>query len=146
MFHLTRFHHRDMFSKNWRQLGAVSPRIVRDLFFLPAAMPYANAVLFSVLQSFIIIFLAGNFLSRNRKCTSNEAFDVRPIANGEYIWGKGLGVVYLLTTLNMMVVLLVFVINLFGSVQPCSVWLYLFYFFTLTLPSLLFMTGCTILV
>lgn len=126
----------------WRRFASYR----EGLIFLPAAMPYANAVLFSVLQSFIIIFLAGNFLSRNRKCTSNEAFDVRPIANGEYIWGKGLGVVYLLTTLNVMVVLLVFVINLFGSVQPCSVWLYLFYFFTLTLPSLLFMTGCTILV
>ena len=126
----------------WRRFASYR----EGLIFLPAAMPYVNAVLFSVLQSFIIIFLAGNFLSRNRKCTSNEAFDVRPIANGEYIWGKGLGVVYLLTTLNVMVVLLVFVINLFGSVQPCSVWLYLFYFFTLTLPSLLFMTGCTILV
>lgn len=118
----------------------------KDLLFLPVSMPYANAVFFNILQSVIVIFVGGDFVMRHRMGRANEVLEIRSLGNREYILGKCLGQIRLILWLNLVSVLIALMINLFGSEQVCSPLFYLFYFFTLTFPSLLFIMGLTVLV
>ena len=58
------------------------------LITLSSFFPYMNAYLFAGLQVIPLIFLAGMFLTRERRVDSMDAIYYRPESNAEYILGK----------------------------------------------------------
>ena len=114
-------------------------RVLEAMISLPSCMPYSGAFLYNWLQAFAVVLLAGGFIYRDKVCHSNAALQVRPVGNREYVLGKSLGMIGVFFLLNLFVVVITMMINLFASDSPFSFWIYLFYLLTLTFPSLFFM-------
>ena len=112
---------------------------------LASTIPYANAYFINYIQTFIAIFLAGRFLFQKKSSDTTDAIRIRPYTNTEYLWGKTFGFIFLILILDGILMCIAILIHLFASESPWDFYPYFFYFFTLPLPSLLFITGLTII-
>ena len=108
---------------------------------LSSAIPYANACLVNTLLAIIIIFFAGNFLRDGYRQGGNSALSARPFSNIEELWGKTIGFLVLMLCLSLFLGVIAMFIHFFESDSPFAFSPYVFYFFTLTCPALLFFTG-----
>ena len=108
---------------------------------LPSGMPYANAYLWGIMQSFLVIFVVGDFVYRDNIEKTNDVFLARDFSNLEYLTGKLVGVVVAFLVLNVISMFICMLIHLFASSFKFNVGLYLFYLLTVSLPALLFMSG-----
>ncbi len=112
---------------------------------IPCSIPLVNAWLFNVSQIFWVVWLGIDCCWRDKKCRANEVFSVRPFTNVTYLSGKVLGIAIVCLLLNLISILITLGIHLLAArgdnFQPLF---YLFYFLTLTLPTLIFMLGFVI--
>ncbi|MDR1755828.1 MAG: hypothetical protein LBR65_02570 [Culturomica sp.] len=108
---------------------------------LSSFIPFFTTYPYNIAQSIIVVFLAGSFLKRDKKLDTAEVIYVRPMSNAEYIVGKVWGITRVFTGLNLLVLLLSVFVNLFLSNSPFSPIPYLFYLFTISIPSLWFVLG-----
>ena len=108
---------------------------------LPSSYPYVNAFLFSLIQSFFILFVVGDLWEQERRTRTLDVFRIRSISNWEYMLGKFVGILYCSLLLDIFVMCLGGGINLFSSTASFNPVLYLFYGLTLAFPSLIFMLG-----
>lgn len=115
-----------------------------DMIALPCSIPFVNAYLFNLLQSLMIIFIAGDFLIRDRQLDTLNALQVHPINNIEYFMGKTLGIGTIFISINLLILFLAIGFHVFFSYSPFALYPYAFYLFTLTIPSLIFMIGLTL--
>lgn len=113
---------------------------------LPSAIPFANAYLVNILQIIIAIFWAGNFLREDKYLDSNSSVSARPFSNMELLLGKTLGFIFVILCLDILLGIIALAIHLLASDSPFAFSPYVFYFFTLTCPTLFFITGFTICV
>lgn len=104
-------------------------------------MPFACTYFYNIAQSVIVIFLAGNFLKRDKKMDTAEVIYVRPMSNADYIIGKTWGIMRVFLSLNIIMLLITAFLNLAINRSPFSIFPYVFYFLTISLPSLLFVLG-----
>lgn len=112
-----------------------------NMVALSASIPFVNIYLFNVAQSIIAIFLAGDFMKRDKKLDTAEVTYVRPMSNTDYIAGKTWGVITVFVGLNIVALLIAAFINLFASESGFHPWSYVFYLLTLSIPSLIFILG-----
>lgn len=112
---------------------------------LPSILPYVNLLLLNVAQAIIAIFLASDFLKRDKKLDTTEVIYMRSMTNGEYVIGKTFGNLFVFLALNVAVLLVALIFNL--AVDDMSVnWLsYLQYFMLISLPTLVFIMGLSFL-
>ena len=113
---------------------------------LTSSIPYANAYLIHLVQLFFSLFLAGRFLFEKRSASTMDCTRVRPYSNVEFLWGKVLGFFGITVMVDVVLMGIALFIHLFASSSPFALCPYLFYFFTLTLPTLVFATGLALLV
>lgn len=113
---------------------------------LSSAIPFSNAYLVNFFQIIIAIFFAGNFLQENKYFDSSSSLSVRPFSNIELLFGKTLGFLIVIFCLDLLLGVIALLIHLFMSESPFGFYPYLFYFFTLTCPTLVFITGLAICV
>ena len=106
-----------------------------------AHMPYLNAYLFNIAQSLLIIFFITDFFQREKREAWNACIYTRPIENNIYLCGKVMGILCLYVIINIFSIVTCCLLNLLVSDAPFYFPYYLFYLFTLTLPSLCFLTG-----
>ena len=111
-----------------------------------SSMPVVNAYLYNWVQCFLMVFFAAELPLRERRGGSLEAIHVRPEGNGDYFWGKALGMLSVFGGMNVLVVLACVFVNVAMADIPCNPGIYLFYFLTLTFPSLVFTLGFSSLV
>ena len=111
-----------------------------------SAMPLVNAYLFNIAQAFMIVFLVTDYDLREQRQGSLECIHARPVNNTDYFLGKVMAILWVFSCLGMVSGVICLAVNLFGSEAPWDPWVYLFYFLTLTFPSLLFFTGLSFLV
>ncbi len=69
--------------------GSGSPWVYRAI---AASIPYANLIILNLGQAIVAVFLASEFLKQDRKNDTVEVIYVRSMSNGEYIFGKTLGI------------------------------------------------------
>jgi len=105
------------------------------------SFPLVNAYLYNVVQAFLLLFVATDVFDRERQNGPQEALRVRPAGNGEWLIGKALGIVMIFLPVGFVSLLASAGLNLFESEAPFDARYYLFYFLTLTVPSLVFFTG-----
>ncbi len=107
---------------------------------IAANLPYINVLFINVAQAVIAVFLASDFLKRDKKLDTTEVIYARPITNGEYVVGKTLGILVLFLALVLMALSMSLLFNLVKDVPV--VWeAYLYYPLLITLPTLIFILG-----
>lgn len=112
---------------------------------LSAFHPYLNVQYFSILQSFLLIFLIVDICTRNRELDSYEVFYTRSMTNGEYLTGQALGLFIVFAALQIMLLIVGGAFNLINPDVNFAWQPYLYYPLLISLPTFLFMTGLTFL-
>ncbi|MBD3178573.1 MAG: hypothetical protein GF417_02685 [Candidatus Latescibacteria bacterium] len=108
---------------------------------IPSSLPYMNILLLNVIQAVIAIFISSDFLKRDRKLDTTEAIYTRPVSNLEYVVGKISAVFFAFLILNVAVLIISLVYNIFFadvSIMPLP---YLLYPLVISLPTVLFILG-----
>lgn len=108
---------------------------------IPANIPYLNVLFVNVAQAVIAVFLASDFMQRDKKLDTTEVIYARPISNGEYVVGKTLGIMILFTGLVVAVLLMALVFNLVLQDTPVAWLAYLLYPLLISIPTLTFILG-----
>lgn len=111
---------------------------------LPSNLPYVNLLLLNTGQAVICIFLASEFLKRDKKLDTSEVFYVRPLSNAEYVIGKIWGNLRVFLILNLIVMGMALIFNLITSGMAVDWGAYLLYFFLISIPTLVFIIGLSI--
>jgi hypothetical protein len=108
---------------------------------IPSAIPYFNLLILNVAQAVIAVFLASDFLKRDKKLDTTEVIYMRSMTNGEYVIGKTWGNLQVFLILNIAVVAMALIFNLLS--QSTSVnWLsYAIYLLLISVPTLVFIMG-----
>ncbi|HCC70962.1 MAG TPA: hypothetical protein DEQ09_07425, partial [Bacteroidales bacterium] len=104
-------------------------------------MPLFNLYLLNIAQSLIVIFLASDFLKRDKKLDTNEVLYTRSISNLEYITGKSLGIMRLFIGVNILVLIICLIINIISQQVSIDAYAYLEYLLIISIPTLIFSLG-----
>ena len=112
---------------------------------IPSAIPYFNLLILNVAQAIIAVFLASDFLKRDKKLDTTEVIYMRSMTNGEYVIGKTLGNLQVFMILNIAVVIMALVFN--ALAQSTSIdWIsYGVYLLLISIPTLVFIMGLSFL-
>jgi ABC-type transport system involved in multi-copper enzyme maturation permease subunit len=108
---------------------------------IAANMPYINVLMMNVAQAVIAVFLASDFLRRDKKLDTTEVIYARPITNGEYVVGKTLGILVLFGGLVLIALVMSLVFNLAIKEVPVVWEAYIYYPLLITVPTLVFILG-----
>lgn len=108
---------------------------------LPAALPYANLIILNLGQAVVAVFLASEFLKQDRKNDTIEVIYARSMTNGEYIFGKTLGVLAVFLLLNLIVLVVGIGFSFLSSDTSRGVAEYFVYPLLISLPTLIYMIG-----
>ncbi len=124
-------------------IGMFSPIGDEDWEFLaiPSSMPLVNLYILNIAQSLIVIFLASDFLKRDKKLDTNEVLYTRPMSNMEYIFGKSLGILRLFLGVNILILTICLIINIISQQASIDIAAYFEYLFIISIPTLIFSLG-----
>lgn len=130
------------------------PVIIKLLVYISWVSPYAFSAsipcevscVYEFLQSLFVIFMANGMVVRDTRCGSREVIYARPVSNMAYIGGKMLGMLVFFVGLNVIVLCIGACIQVEIGESAVKPWMYVFYLFTLSFPSLCFWLGVTSLV
>ena len=112
---------------------------------IPSSIPYFNLLILNVAQAVIAVFLASDFLKRDKKLDTTEVIYMRSMTNGEYVIGKTLGNMQVFMILNFAVLGIALIFNSIaqGTHVP---WLsYLIYLVLISIPTLVYIMGLSFL-
>lgn len=112
---------------------------------IPSLAAYNLMLYFNVAQAIVSIFLASEYLKRDKQLDTSEVFYVRPLSNAEYLLGKMWGTIRVFLLLNLVVMavaLVVCYINIPDQVSPIS---FIVYFLVLNVPTLIYIIGLSTL-
>lgn len=112
-----------------------------DLKALPSAIPYVNLLVLNTVQAIIAIFLASDFLKRDKKLDTTDVIYIRSMSNGEYVAGKTIGNLLVFTILNMIILLEALIFNMIAEGVTVEWIAYLSYYLIISLPTLIFIMG-----
>ena len=106
------------------------------------SFPQVHAYLFNIVQAFVLIFVVTEVFAREQKQGPLEALYAHPISNSEYFLGKVAAVLLVFFLVGGISMLISCGLNIWGAdFAPFNFLYYLYYFLTLTFPSLVFFTG-----
>ncbi len=108
---------------------------------IPAAIPYFNLLLLNVAQAIIAVFLASDFLKRDKKLDTTEVIYMRSMTNGEYVIGKTWGNLQVFLVLNIAVVAMALIFNLLAKDTTVHWASYAIYLLLISVPTLIFIMG-----
>lgn len=124
-------------------LGMFSPVGDQDweALAIPASLPHLNLYMLNIAQALIIVFLASDFLKKDKKLDTNEVLYTRPMSNFEYIMGKTFGILRLFIGLNLFILLLCLVANITAKNTAIDISSYFTHLLIISLPTLIFSLG-----
>jgi ABC-type transport system involved in multi-copper enzyme maturation permease subunit len=112
---------------------------------IPSSIPYFNLLILNVAQAVIAVFLASDFLKRDKKLDTTEVIYMRSMTNGEYVIGKTLGNIQVFMILNIAVLIMALVFNAI-SADTSIPWIsYLIYLLLISIPTLVYIMGLSFL-
>lgn len=124
-------------------IGMISPIGDEDWTFLsiPSSIPYMNLYLLNIAQALIIVFLAADFLKKDKKLDTNEVLYTRSMSNLEYVLGKSWGIIRLFIGINILVLLIALIINIIAKNTYIDIGSYLSNILLISLPTIIFSLG-----
>lgn len=108
---------------------------------IPSAIPYFNLLILNVAQAVIAVFLASDFLKRDKKLDTTEVIYMRSMTNGEYVIGKTIGNLQVFLVLNIAVILMALIFNLLSPASTVNWASYAIYLLLISVPTLVFIMG-----
>lgn len=118
--------------------GSGSPWVYRAI---AASIPYANLIILNLGQAIVAVFLASEFLKQDRKNDTVEVIYVRSMSNGEYIFGKTLGILSVFLILNLIILALGVGFSFISNSGSQRIFPYLAYPLLISLPTLVYILG-----
>lgn len=112
-----------------------------DMVALPSIIPFMNLYIINVAQAVIAVFLASEFLKRDKKLDTTETIYMRSMTNTDYVIGKTLGNIWVFVVLNAIALAIVAVFNLASPYTEFRLMPYFYYFFLISIPTLIFILG-----
>ena len=112
-----------------------------DMISIPSALPFVNLYLLNIGQAIIVIFLAADFLKRDKKLDTNEVLYTRPMSNFEYVTGKTLGILRLFLSQNLLILSIGLVMNIISKRMSIDILSYFEYLLILSVPTIIFSLG-----
>jgi len=112
---------------------------------IPAAIPYFNLLILNVAQAIIAVFLASDFLKRDKKLDTTEVIYMRSMTNGEYVIGKTWGNLQVFLVLNIAVVVMALIFNMLSQQTSVNWESYGIYLVLISVPTLVFIMGLSFL-
>ncbi|MCK5146136.1 hypothetical protein KAR48_05235 [bacterium] len=112
---------------------------------LPSTVPYMNLLLLNTVQAVIAVFLASDFLKRDKKLDTTEVIYMRNMSNADYVLGKTVGILLVFMALNLSMLAIAFIFNLISSDVAVAANTYLYYILLISLPTLVFILGLSFL-
>ena len=113
---------------------------------ISSAIPYVNLLLLNTVQAIIAIFLASDFLKRDKKLDTTDVIYIRSMSNGEYVAGKTIGNIVVFMILNLIILSEALIFNLIAVDVQVNWLAYLEYFLIISLPTLIFILGLSFFV
>jgi len=86
-----------------------------ELVSIPSSVPLINLYILNIVQSIVVIFLAADFLKRDKKIDTNEVLYTRPVSNFEYITGKTWGILKLFIGLDIIILFIALLMNIISK-------------------------------
>ena len=112
---------------------------------IPSSIPYFNLLILNVAQAIIAVFLASDFLKRDKKLDTTEVIYMRSMTNGEYVIGKTLGNMQVFMVLNFAVLGIALIFNLIAQNTHVPWLSYLIYLVLISIPTLVYIMGLSFL-
>lgn len=112
-----------------------------ELVSIPSSVPLLNLYLLNIAQSIVVIFLAADFLKRDKKVDTNEVLYTRSMSNFEYVLGKTAGILRLFLGLDILILLIALIINIISKSMTVDWLSYLYYLIIICVPTILFSLG-----
>ncbi len=107
----------------------------------PASIPMVNLYILNLAQSVLVIFLASDFIRRDKKLDTNEVLYTRPVSNFEYIIGKSWGILRLFIGFDIVILMIGLLMNLISGTMDVDLASYLEYLFIICVPTIVFSLG-----
>ncbi|MCK4538428.1 MAG: hypothetical protein KAV42_06480 [Candidatus Krumholzibacteria bacterium] len=108
---------------------------------ISSTIPYVSIMFLNSVQAVIAVFLASDFLKRDKKLDTTEVVYMRSMTNGDYVFGKTFGILFVFLILNVMVLALSLIMQLILAEVPVAWTAYLIYPLVISLPTLVFILG-----
>jgi ABC-type transport system involved in multi-copper enzyme maturation permease subunit len=121
-------------------------RAPRDFNGMSSSLPYYNLLFFNVVQAIIAIFLASDFLKRDKTLDTTEAIYIRSMTNSDYVLGKTVGIFTIFAALNIFILSQAFLFNILSSSNQLNFSAYILYPLSISLPTLIFILGLSLLI
>ncbi len=112
-----------------------------DMVALPSIIPFTNLYIINIAQAIIAVFLASDFLKRDKKLDTTEVIYMRSMTNADYVIGKTIGNVWVFFVLNFIALGMVAIFNIASPYSQFSPAPYFYYFLLISLPTLIFILG-----
>ncbi|MBM3420510.1 MAG: hypothetical protein FJY11_05175, partial [Bacteroidetes bacterium] len=117
-----------------------------EFLALPSSIPLINLYLLNIGQAIVVIFLAADFLKRDKKLDTNEVLYTRSMSNMEYVLGKTLGILRLFLGLNILILVIAVIINIITPLARVDAGAYLAYLLLISVPTIVFSLGFAFLI
>ncbi len=124
-------------------IGMFSPVGNEDwtIVSISSSAPLINLYLLNIAQAIVVIFLAADFLKRDKKLDTNEVLYSRSMSNFEYVIGKSWGILRLFLSLNLVILGICLVINIISKSMSVNIMAYFYYLLIITIPTIIFSLG-----
>ena len=93
----------------------------------PSSVPLINLYLLNIGQAIVVIFLAADFLKRDKKLDTNEVLYTRSMSNFEYVIGKTWGILRLFLGLDIMILSIGLLMNIISKSMSIDFMSYISY-------------------
>jgi len=107
-------------------------------------VPYINLLYVNFVQAIIAVFLASDFMKRDKQLDTSEVFFVHPLSNAAYVFGKIWGNVRIFLVLDLVLMATVALFNMAATGVGIDWPAYAEYFFIITVPALVFIIGLSV--
>ena len=112
-----------------------------DMVSISSSVPLVNLYLLNIGQAIVVIFLAADFLKRDKKVDTNEVLYTRSMSNFEYVTGKTWGILRLFLGLDVIILSVGLLMNIISRSMSVDIMPYLYYLLIISVPTIVFSLG-----
>ena len=106
-----------------------------------SVIPYIFMLVMNVGQAVVSVFLASEYLKRDKQLDTSEVFYTRPLSNAEYLLGKMWATLKVFFMLDFAVAAIALIMSLIKYGFALDYLSYIWYFLLLSVPTLVFIVG-----
>lgn len=112
-----------------------------EMVSISSSVPIVNLYLLNIGQAIVVIFLASDFLKRDKKLDTNEVLYTRSMSNLEYIIGKTWGILRLFLGLNVVILSIGMLMNTISKIMSVDFMSYISCLLIISVPTIIFSLG-----